>query len=136
MSRLLPPLFAAVSLLLPPPLAAHHSFSAEFDAKKTIRFVGAVTRVEWTNPHVYLYIAVKENSQRPTTFAVESASPNVLRRARWGKDSVRVGDVVTVFGYRAKNGSDTVNAITLQLPDGTTLFAGSSADGERPPTRK
>ena len=123
MSRFLPALFApAVSLpFLISPLLAHHSFVAEYDAKKPIDFSGAVTKVEWMNPHVYFYVEVKGANGKTTNFAIEGGSPNVLRRMRWGKDSIRVGDVITVSGYRAKNGSNTVNALTVLLPDGTRL---------------
>lgn len=121
-------LFASTAMISP--LWAHHSFTAEYDGRKPIDFSGAVTKVEWMNPHVYFYVQAKGANGKTTTFAVEGGSPNVLRRMRWGKDSIRVGDVITVSGFRAKNGSNTVNARSILLPDGTSLLAGSSYDLE------
>jgi hypothetical protein len=111
------------------PLLAHHSFSAEYDTKKPVTISGPVTKIEWMNPHIYFYVDVKASGTN-SKFAVEGASPNVLRRMRWGKNSIRIGDVITVSGFRAKNGSNTVNAVTVLLPDGTSLYAGSSYFGE------
>src|SRR5262245_33669847 len=108
------------------PIGAHHAFNAEYDFKKPIDIHGAVTKVEWMNPHVYIYVSVKEANGKMVNYACESGSPNVLRRMHWGKDSLRIGDLVKVSGFRAKNGSNTVNAVTIVLPDGTGLFAGSS----------
>jgi len=132
MCRFLPAFFlsAAVLLVVTSPALAHHSFSAEYDGRKPIDFSGAVTKVEWMNPHVYFYVEAKGADGKTTSFAVEGGSPNVLRRMRWGKDSIRVGDVITVSGFRAKNGSNTVNARSILLPDGTSLLAGSSYDLE------
>ncbi|HTL17011.1 MAG TPA: DUF6152 family protein [Patescibacteria group bacterium] len=107
-------------------LLGHHSFSAEYDEKKLVNLAGAVTKVEWMNPHVYFYVKATGADGKVTDYAIESGSPNVMRRQGWGKDSIRVGDAVRVSGYRAKNGSNTVNAVTILLPDGTSLFAGSS----------
>jgi hypothetical protein len=116
-----------VSTALCYPLAdAHHSFSAEFDATKAVELRGTVTKVEWSNPHVYFYVDVKDPKAKTIHYAIEGAAPNVLRRMRWGKNSIRVGDAITVSGFRAKNGSNTVNAVTVLLPDGSSLFAGSS----------
>jgi hypothetical protein len=128
MSRFLSAFFISAAMISP--LWAHHAFTAEYDARKPIDFSGAVTKVEWMNPHVYFYVQAKGPNGKTTTFAVEGASPNVLRRLRWGKDSIRVGDVITVSGFSAKNGSNAVNARKILLPDGTSLFAGSFYDLE------
>jgi len=128
MSSLRSAFFAFAAMISP--LWAHHAFTAEYDARKPIDFSGAVTKVEWMNPHVYFYVQAKGPKGKTTTFAVEGASPNVLRRLRWGKDSIRVGDVITVSGFSAKNGSNAVNARKILLPDGTSLLAGSFYDLE------
>ncbi len=120
---------ALALLLAPQGIRAHHSFSAEFDSKRPVKISGAVTKVEWMNPHIYFYVEVKA-SGKVSNFAVEGGSPNVLRRLRWGKNSLRVGDQITVSGFPAKNGANIVNAVTVTLPDGTSLFAGSSYFGD------
>ena len=114
------------------PVLGHHSFTAEYDSTKPIDVRGAVTKVEWLNPHIYLYVDVKGANGKSANFAIEGGSPNALRRQRWGKDSIRVGDVITVSGFRAKNGSNTVNALSILLPDGTSVLAGSSYEVEGP----
>ena len=108
------------------PLVAHHAFSAEFDAKKTFKFTGPVTKVEWMNPHTFFYIDVTdETTKKVTNWAMEMGSPNVLMRQGWRRDSLKIGDVVTVEGSMAKDGSPTGNARTVML-NGKRLFAGSS----------
>jgi len=138
MSRFAKALFAATSgcQFLICPLLAHHSFTAEYDSSKPISISGSVTKVEWMNPHVFFYVNVKGANGKSSNFAIEGGSPNALRRQRWGKDSVRVGDVITVSGFPAKNGSSTVNAVTILLPDGSSLFAGSSYDLNGPKKAK
>jgi hypothetical protein len=110
------------------PLAAHHAFSAEFDAKKPFKFTGPVTKVEWMNPHTFFYIDVTdEQSKKVTNWAMEMGSPNVLMRQGWRRDSLKIGDMVTVEGSMAKDGSPTGNARTVILAKtGQRLFAGSS----------
>ena len=107
---------------------AHHSFSAEFDASKTFKFTGPVTKVEWMNPHTFFYIDVKdEKTGKVTNWAMEMGSPNGLMRNGWTRNSMKIGDIVTVEGSMAKDGSPTGNARTVVLAKtGQRLFAGSS----------
>jgi len=111
------------------PVMAHHSFAAEYDRSKPIKFTGTVTKVEWMNPHIYYYVDVKDQSGKITNYAVEGGTPNSLRRQGWGKDSLKTGDTVTVDGFQAKNGSNHVNGRTVTLPGGKRVFGGSADDG-------
>jgi hypothetical protein len=105
-------------------IAAHHSFAAQFDINKPITLKGAVTRLEWANPHIYLYMDVTDAGGKPANWAVEGMAPNVLYRAGWRKDSVKVFDVLTVNGYLARDGSKLVNLQSAVLADGRNLFVG------------
>jgi hypothetical protein len=111
-----------------PPLVAHHSFAAEFDATKPFTFTGTVTKVDWMNPHSYFYIdVIDEQTKAVTNWAMELGSPNGLMRAGWTRNTLKVGDEVTVEGSRAKNGSPTGNARSVIMKStGQRLFAGSS----------
>jgi len=115
------------------PVLAHHSFAAEYDSSKPIKFQGKVTKVEWTNPHVYFYVDAKDDSGKEVNFAVETGAPNGLYRQGWRKDSLKVGDLVTIDGFRAKDGSNLVNARNVTFPDGKKIFAGSAEDGAPKP---
>jgi hypothetical protein len=109
-------------------LLAHHSFQAEFDATKAVTLSGVVTKLEWTNPHAHFYIDVKGAGGNVDNWNLELASPNVLRRLGWSREIFRVGDTVTVFCARAKDGSNLASARTITLPDGRKISAGSMAD--------
>ena len=111
------------------PALAHHSFAAEYDRTKAIKFTGTVTKVEWMNPHIYYYVDVKDETGKVTNYAVEGGTPNSLRRQGWGKDSLKAGDTVTVEGFMAKNGSNHVNGRQVTLPHGKRVFGGSADDG-------
>ena len=97
-------------LLAARPIVAHHAFAAEFDAAKPIKLTGAVTKLDWTNPHAWIYIDVKDETGKVANWGFELASPNGLMRTGWTRFSLKPGDVVTVEGSRAKNGSNNANA--------------------------
>jgi hypothetical protein len=125
-------LVAAMTALLTQPSAAHHSFAAEFDANAPIELTGTVTKVEWANPHTYFYMDVTSPKGEVENWALEMGSPNGLMRRGWTRDSMKIGDVVTVTGSRAKDGSPKGNARSVVLSTGKKLFAGSSQDNAEP----
>ncbi len=125
-------LMMAAALLVPAaPLLAHHSFSAEFDASRPVTLRGAVTKVEWTNPHARFYVEVTDESG-VTLWDLELGSPNALVRNGWTRRTLSPGDVVTVEGYQAKDGSKMANADAVTLSDGRRVFTASSAEDSVP----
>ena len=107
---------------------AHHSFAAEFDANAPIELTGTVTKVDWANPHTYFYIDVTNAKGDVQNWALEMGSPNGLMRRGWTRDSMKIGDVVNVSGWRAKDGAPKGNARSVTLSTGQKLFAGSSQE--------
>jgi hypothetical protein len=142
---------AAAAVAASLPLAAHHSFSAEFDGSKEIKATGSVTKLDWQNPHGWIHLTVSEICERTAArgpnaveqewacrspagdekgadWAFEIGSPNGLMRQGWTRNSLKPGDVVTVLGSRARDGSTNSNARSVTTADGKRLFAGSSQD--------
>lgn len=120
-------LLAPALLLAAVPALAHHSFAAEFDAKQPIKVTGTVTKVGWTNPHVWFYIDVKDDTGKVTNWGMEMGGPNGLLRAGWTRHSMKPGDVVTVDGFKARSGNPIGNATSVMMAStGQKLFAGSS----------
>jgi hypothetical protein len=112
------------------PVSAHHAFAAEFDASKPIKFEKAiVTKMEWINPHVWIHIDVAMPNWQVEKWAIEAGTPNVLFRRGFTKADLLPGTAIVVDGYRAKDGSRRANGRDLTLPDGRTLFLGSSGTG-------
>jgi hypothetical protein len=113
-------------------VSAHHSFAAQYDRDKTITLNGTVTRLEWMNPHVYFYLDVKDEGG-VTKWAIEGGAPTSLYRNGWRKDSLKVGDVVTVHGYLARDGSKLANMRAAVLPDGREVLGGQQYYGTGAP---
>lgn len=123
--------FWAILLLLfvPPKLTyAHHSVGAEFDLSQRITLQGRLTKVEWMNPHVYLYVDVSA-AGKTANWACETAGPNTLSRQGWSRTSFRIGDRITVVGYRARDGAYVASAREIVLANGRRVFVGSPYDG-------
>ena len=108
---------------------AHHAFSAEFDAMKPVILKGTVSKAEWVNPHSWVYLDVKGEDGKVTTWAIECGAPNALLRRGWNKNDLPIGTPIVVDGFRAKNGSATANARDITFADGRKLFVGSSGTG-------
>ena len=111
------------------PVIAHHSFAAEFDAKKPVKLRGTVTKMEWINPHSWIHIDVKTPDGKVEQWMVEGGAPNALLRRGWNKNSLLPGTEILVEGFQAKDGALRANGRDITFPDGKKLFVGSSGIG-------
>jgi hypothetical protein len=117
-------LFGAVASL-----SAHHAFSAEFDANRPLHLTGTITKIDWVNPHAWIYIDVKNPDGTVDNWGIEGGTPNALFRRGITRESLQSGAVIVVDGYQAKNGTKRANGRDITFPDGKKLFLGSSGTG-------
>ena len=124
-------ILAALAWCITVPVAfAHHSFSAEFDVSKPIKLQGTVTRVQWINPHTWIYIDVKKPDGTTENWGIEGGTPNTLFRLGFTRNAVQVGSVIIVDGYESRDGSKRANGRDMTLPDGRKLFMASSVGND------
>jgi Family of unknown function (DUF6152) len=126
------PLLRATTLALllatGPALLAHHSFAAEYDSNAPVKVTGTVTKVEWTNPHIWFFVDVKDDQGRVTNWGFSAGPPGVLQRRGISKNVLKAGDVVVVEGFRARDGSNNALGGRVTFPDGRSVFTASNED--------
>src|SRR5690242_16849930 len=115
------------SLLAAAAAVAHHSFAAEFDVNRPIKLTGTVTKLEWTNPHAWVFVDAKDDKGATQNWAIELVGINDLLRLGWGRDKVKAGDVISIDGFGAKNGTNTVNAASVSLANGELVWASAKS---------
>ena len=116
-------------LFMAAPALAHHSWTVDYNAEKPVTVKGVVTKVEWTNPHTYFYIDVKDDNGNIVNWGCEAGAPGALSRRGFKKSDMKLGDTVIVDGYLAKDGSHLIDARRVTLPDGRIVAGGSAGDG-------
>jgi len=109
--------------------AAHHSFAAQYDASKAIRLTGTLTKVEWTNPHIYFFLDVKDENGQIVNWGCEAGAPGALSRRGFKRSNLQIGETLIVDGYRARDGSRLIDARRVTLPDGRIVSGASAGDG-------
>ena len=129
MKTILMTLAAVVVATAASQLAAHHSFAAQYDPTKAVRISGTLSKIEWTNPHTYFYVDVKEDDGKVTTWGCEGAAAGQLSRRGFKKGDVKIGDTIIIDGYRARDGSHLMDARRMTLSDGRVVAGGSPGDG-------
>ena len=126
MNKLTTVAFAISTFLASANVLAHHSFAAEYDSEKPIKFTGTVTEMKWSNPHGWIYMDVKDEAGNVVNWALETSASNGLIRRGWRKEDLPAGTVLVIEGWQARNGSSTGNISSVTFPDGRRLFAGTS----------
>jgi hypothetical protein len=124
-TRLVLALSGLMTAVVVAPLAAHHSFAAEFDGTKRVKLVGKLTKLDWMNPHIWMYLDVKDEAGQTIAWKCEGGPPNVLTRNGWNRNDLAAGSEITIEGSLAKDGTKTCNAQSITL-NGRRMFAGSS----------
>ena len=122
---------ALAAILLPiaaAPLAAHHSFAAEYDSNQPVKVTGVLTKVEWTNPHIWFYLDVKDDKGTVTTWGFSAGPPGVLQRRGIPKSVLRIGDTIVVEGFRARDGSNNASGGSVTFTDGRRVLTASQED--------
>ena len=128
-------LLVAAGLGLAAPAAAHHAFSAEYDSQKPVELHGVTTKIQWTNPHSWIFVEIKDASGTVTPWAIEFGAPYSLMQKGLRRTDFPIGVEVTVKGYRAKSGKAVANASSVQLPDGRDFYTGAQDSPERQAAR-
>ena len=118
----------ALLILASPLLKAHHSFAAEYDSNKPVTVTGVVTKVEWTNPHIWFYVDVKDERGKVTNWGFSAGPPGVLQRRGISRDVMKKGDVIVVEGFRARDGSNNASGGRVTFADGRSVFTASNED--------